>query len=150
MIDAVRNYLSLLQRPPGARQRLQALAEALDLLALAYHRMAEASDPSEYPAPPGRDETDLRRLAAQAFPDFGFYCVVPPDEPTEEAPEVLLGDAIDDLADIASDLEAVLWRWENTSRDDAAWHFRLGYRSHWGRHLHDLRSYVHARERNGS
>jgi hypothetical protein len=56
-----------------------------------------------------------------------------------------MGAGWDDLADITSDLREVLWCWENTSEADAAWHFRFLYQIHWGRHLHNLRSYLHMR-----
>jgi len=57
--------------------------------------------------------------------------------------ECMTGDAIDDLADIYGDLIGVSWLWENSGEADAVWHFRFGYQTHWGRHLLDLRSYLH-------
>jgi hypothetical protein len=51
--------------------------------------------------------------------------------------------AASDLAEIASDLSEVLWLFENASHNDAVWDFRFGYQSHWGRHLHEVRTYLH-------
>jgi hypothetical protein len=50
-----------------------------------------------------------------------------------------------DLTDLALEMERVERLWENDAHG-AAWHFRFFYRTHWGRHLHNLRSYVHARQ----
>lgn len=55
----------------------------------------------------------------------------------------MIGDAINDAADIASDLSNAIWRWKHTSEADALWHLELDYRTHWGRHLNDLRWYVY-------
>jgi hypothetical protein len=143
MIDAVRAYLALLKSPPStAKEAVRALARTLDQLSLAYHETSAVvvEDDNEPPALTSYDE--LRALAVRAFPDFGFYAVARPHEvPSSEA---LLGDAIDDLADIARDLIEVEWRWLNNGEADATWQFRWGYQFHWGRHLHDLRGYVHA------
>lgn len=143
MIDAVRAYLALLREPPSTvREAVRVLARTLDQLSLAYHEtsVVGVKDDSEPPALASYDE--LRVLAARAFPDFGFYAVARPHEvPPSEA---LLGDAIDDLADIARDLIEVEWRWRNNGPADATWQFRWGYQFHWGRHLLDLRRYVHA------
>ena len=75
------------------------------------------------------------------FPNLGFYGVIfdplklPPEEP-------VVGDAIDDIADIVSDLSEILWRHEMLGEEDANWHFRYLYEIHWGRHLHELRHYL--------
>ena len=55
----------------------------------------------------------------------------------------VLGDAIDDLCDIANDLSEVLWRWEHLGADDAHWYLRLMY-MHWGWHMRELQSFLHA------
>ncbi|MET1028380.1 MAG: DUF5063 domain-containing protein [Dongiaceae bacterium] len=145
MIEAVRSYLALLRLPPEAgTDRLQALAKAFDLLAYAYHHVPEAiaDDGAE---PPERINYSLMREAAlQAFPDLGMYAVVAPE--TDSRSEPMMGDAIDDLADIGLELAWVEWRWAHNSQQDAAWHFRFSYRSHWGIHLHNLRRYLHARQ----
>lgn len=145
MIDAVRGYLALLRSPP-ANHRLESLAAALDGLAAAYHSTPDV--PCDDVLEPEDSTTDaqMRALATAAFPDFGFYTVVRPDEKPERWDQrPMTGDAIDDLADIARDMEQVERLWESGRAEDAGWQFRFGYRTHWGRHLQDLRSYVHAR-----
>jgi hypothetical protein len=143
MISAVEEFLSLLLAPPETDStRLKKLAEALDKLACAYHKLPEgAAYSSEVPA----DLTsygDMREAAARVFPEFGFYAVVPPEPNPDVA--VLMGDAIDDLADIALEMKQVEWLWTNVESQDAERHFRFGYQIHWGRHLRELQSYVHA------
>jgi hypothetical protein len=145
MIEAVRDYLTLLRAcPEGDIDRLQRLTEILDRLALAHHRAPETLVENA-PDPIGQTPyRQIREAVVRAFPDFGLYAAMNAinDPPWEE----MTGDAIDDLADIALELEQVLWRWENNGPEDAVWHFRFGYRSHWRRHLHDLRCYLHARQ----
>ncbi|MFN7134579.1 MAG: DUF5063 domain-containing protein, partial [Myxococcales bacterium] len=59
--------------------------------------------------------------------------------------QIMVGDAIDDIVDIANDLQQVVWRWETTSEADALWHFRFSFTSHWGAHLRALQLYLHER-----
>jgi hypothetical protein len=149
MIEAVRAYLDLLQEDATSNDRLRALARVLDQLAMAYHQVADGVPAGEYPNVYRRgDYAAMRKLVARAFPDFGFYpSVSSGDDVRAEGvlTTVAVGDAVDDLTDIALEMQEVAWRWENTGVDDAAWHFQFGYGSHWGRHLHDVRNYVHAR-----
>jgi len=148
MIEAVRAYLALLREPPATTiEALRALAKTLDQLAGAYHE-AEPVDVEDHPDPPTLvTYEELRAQAVRAFPDFGYYAVARPLDVL--AGDALVGDAIDDLADIARDILAVEWRWLNNGAADATWAFRWGYGNHWGRHLHDLRGYVHARRFEG-
>lgn len=125
--------------PPSDEQ----LARALDELVMAYHDAPEGFPADDDREPPREDvRVRLARLGRR-FPEYGFYALADPTEPLNE--EGLVGDAIDDLADIAGDLEEVVWRHENLGPDDAHWHFKLGFRSHWGTHLRDLSGYLHAR-----
>jgi hypothetical protein len=80
---------------------------------------------------------------AARFPDFGFYSVA---DPGDLPGEVLVGDAIDDLCDIARDLREVRWLADHGHEADAIFAFRFGYQSHWGQHLHDLRRYLYFRQ----
>jgi hypothetical protein len=57
--------------------------------------------------------------------------------------KVLVGDGIDDIADILLDLKAVLWRFNNTSVDDALWDLKQSFQYHWGLHLRELQLYLH-------
>lgn len=143
MIEVIREFLELLERDLPEDQRLLALARALDRLAICYHDVP-AGVPGNRTDAPDRDYQRLRAAVAQRFPELGHYNEAWPIHADIGAGETTVGDAIDDLSDIAGDLEEVVWRWENISIDDAAWSFRFTYQSHWGRHLHSLRSYLHA------
>jgi len=57
----------------------------------------------------------------------------------------LVGDAIDDITDIAVEMEEIEWRWKNTSEADALWHFRFGASRHWIDHMRQLQFYLNAR-----
>jgi hypothetical protein len=85
----------------------------------------------------------LRHAVSRAFPFLGPYAWVAP----EEAPAAPAGpgDAVDDAVDTAREMRAIVWRWDEFGRDDATWHFEFGFRTHWGRHLMNLRSYPYAR-----
>lgn len=144
MIDAIRAYFSVIDAPPqDDAARLRALGAALDRLAVAYWETAEApfvdgDDPLDH-----HDYKAMRERVSRAFPEFGYYSVVSPTLEAKE--EVMTGDAVDDLTDIASDLGPILWLLDQARPGEAAWLFQLSYRQHWGTHLHDLRRYVHQR-----
>jgi len=143
VIVAVRKFLALFTNPPESEAaRIRQLAEILDQLACVYHKLPDGAAYSADAELTGYN--DMRKAAVRVFPDFGFYAVVPPEpDPNVKA---LMGDAIDDLADIALEMKQVEWLWENGDPRDAERHFRFGYQIHWGRHLHDLRSYIHAQQ----
>jgi hypothetical protein len=141
-IDAARSYLAFLEAPPAsATERLRLLAELLDALVHAYHCAPESFvDDDREPSELVTSYERFRDLASRAFPDFGYYAVVVP-KPEVDLPQ-MMGDAIDDLADIARDMAEVVWRWDNVDPKDAAWYYRLNY-LHWGGHLLELRRYIH-------
>lgn len=140
-IAAARSFLVRLLdgQAPSSRELLL----ALDELAMAYHRAPLGSPADSGVTPPRNDDYQERyaRLGTR-FPDYGYYAVSDPTEPTNEEP--MVGDAIDDLADISADLEEVIWRFENLGPDDAHWHFRFLFEIHWGEHLRELSCYLHA------
>lgn len=144
VLAEIENYLGLLQRSPlPKREALEKLAEALDRLSLAYHHTSDRVQVSAQSAePPPSDTKAMHKLAARAFPDLGFYASVAPEA---DATDITMGYAIGDIAEIACDLQEVVWRWKNIGADDAIWEFRFGFQTHWGRHLQDVRRYLHAR-----
>ena len=126
---------------PGEKNRIDLLVRCDRILA-AIHDLPDLADDSDYPEPPEKEYNKTRALVSAAFPDFGFYNL--PETVLEDIGDckVMVGDAIDDIADIVGDFTEVLWRLENTSVDDAIWHLRFGYTSHWGRHMRDLQFYL--------
>ena len=128
----------------GVPPTIPALVRALDELALAAQDAPEAYIDDNDNAPPsqGMDgyKATYARLA-ERFPNLGHYGVA---DPLEVPGEPMVGDAIDDLADIVGDLEKVLWRYENISVADAHSEMQFSFKTHWGRHLRELGLYLHA------
>jgi len=130
-----------------ADENLRELALCLDQLALAYRFVKNDFEELDYPSAPSSDYNRLCELARERFPDFGWYQQLSNIEVQNEEAAILTHDALDDIADIALALDEVRWCWENTSHDDAMWHFKFGYESHWGDHLRHLQLYVHVLKR---
>ena len=147
--NVITDYLDLIEKGTDSIEaNEQALILALDKLALAYHFSEHQFDEKHYPEPPSKDYQQLRTLVTQRFPNFGYYNL--PEVVTSKIsdPGVIVGDAIDDIIDIALDIEEIRWRWNNTSSFDALWHFRFRY-WHWGKHLRELQFYLYARTQEG-
>jgi hypothetical protein len=146
MLEAIRGYQEFLALPPAEEvARLQALAHALDTLAMAFHATPDVEDDSDDDSGdvsvPTDNYSELRKSIAPRFPELGLYASSVPGPPSDL--KGIVGDAIDDLVDIARDLEAIRWRAEHVGLEDAMLHFRLGYLIHWGQHLMGLRGHVH-------
>jgi hypothetical protein len=143
----VYDFLDLLEKGQGDEQaNIRALELALDQLALAYHAANDVFE-NGHPDPIAQDYNQLRQLATTRFPKFGLYNVASKlTEQITEA-EMQVGDAMDDIADIARDLSEVVWCWEHNSEKDALWHFRFGYENHWGEHLRNLQKYLYTLRR---
>lgn len=120
---------------------MERLRLVLDQLALAYDLSKDVFDEQVFPTPVPGDYKALNTRFAAAFPGLGLYSAALDPLTPEAGPEVTMGDALDDLTDIARDMQEVLDR-SAFSVDDAIWHFRFGYTSHWGRHLRWLQLYL--------
>ena len=141
MINAIADFLLLFEDATPAEARTpQRLAELLDKLLVAYHESADAA-PVTDSLPPAGDFKSDRCLVRTCFPNLDLYAWTAPEN--AQTSNAMMGDAVDDLADIYADLRGVAWLLENASPADAVWQFRFGYQSHWGRHLLNLRSYLH-------
>jgi hypothetical protein len=126
----------------GEAPSINAVAEALDRLALAMHGLP-TGEPSELDLePPDTPYNLLYEALTARFPDFGWYPVVDPLGSSEDP--VGIADAADDLADIIRDMQEVLWRYRHLGADDAYWYLNL-MELHWGRHMRELALYLHVR-----
>ena len=143
ILEAVKQFLSLVEQGGPAEKREKSLRLALDRLALAYHFAEAPTDDRTHPEPPRTDYQELRARIAPLFPRFGFYNALLDITVKVGTPEVGVADAIDDLTDITLDLQEVLARWETTSEEDALFHFRFLFETHWGGHLRSLQQYLH-------
>ena len=139
-IAAARAFLTLIE--DGTLPSSRALLRTLDELAMAYHNAPEGDPADDDATPPTKDYHERYASLGERFPDYGYYALSDPTEPIDE--KGMVGDAIDDLADISADLEGVIWRFENLGPDDAHWHFRFLFEFHWGMHLRQLSLYLHA------
>ena len=139
-IATARSFLTLIHE--GAAPSSRELLRKLDELAMAYHQAPEGDPADDNTTPPSNDYHERYTSLGKRFPDYGYYAVSNPTEPIDE--KGMVGDAIDDLADISADLEQVIWRFDNLGPDDAHWHFRFLFEIHWGMHLRELSLYLHA------
>ena len=143
--DAVRDFLALVESSDGtAREAEERLVPILDRLALAQSYVSFEFDEADYPDSPNRSYDDLRKLVSLRFPNYGYYNVA--EHITSDIGEAsaIVGDAIDDLADIAGDLYKVEWYWANTSKANALFHLQQSYEDHWRRHLRGFQLYLDA------
>nr|WP_254633000.1 DUF5063 domain-containing protein [Deinococcus sp. GbtcB9] len=116
-------------RTPGA------LADLLDDL-----RREVQARPFSVPdadTPPREAYCDLRAHISRAWPELGFY-----DPATGRAlghcdlPDEI-GDALDDLTDLARDLGTALALTDTDEADALAW-LRFSHDAHWGDHVQDV------------
>src|SRR3546814_13111266 len=79
-----------------------------------------------------RDDSleDDRQLATRCFPELSLYGWSGPE--ARPGDEVMVGDAIDDLADLYAELRGVVWLSTNSRSENATWQFRHGFQSHLG------------------
>ncbi len=144
VIEAAAALLALPDAPGTIVERKDALRVVLDRLAVVVDSVKRAPlREVETPEPPRIGYDSVRKRFAAAFPDLGLYDAVTELSKAVGSPEVTAGDALDDLADIAVDLQEVLDR-AKVSIDDAVLEFRFGFEAHWGTHLRWLQLYLHA------
>ena len=140
----IENYLTILtSNEYEESDRIQKLILSLDELALVSNKVDYTFDGQDYAEPPEKDYKISRESIGKLFPSLGYYNVALAISDKIEQSSLSVGDAIDDIVDIAGDLKEVLWRFNNTSQDDALFHFQLLFRSHWGMHLRSLQLYLH-------
>jgi hypothetical protein len=143
-VEAARHFLSVVWEGDAPTDAM--LLEALDRLVVAYHATPDADVSDHDLEAPRQDRASLYKEASERFPGYGLYPVADPFASIDEA--LGMGDAIDDLADITSDMREVVWLADQLALDDAHWVFRLLF-SHWGRHARELALYLHARSGDG-
>lgn len=90
---------------------------------------------------------NIRQNIESNFKDFGFYKTVLNINDLENLEDNGIGDAIDDLSDIITDLLEVKWRIENNSLSDGLWFFEFTFESHLKQHILNLLNYM--KQKNG-
>ena len=124
-------------------EEVQALISQLDALAYSMRYVSFEFDETEYPEAPTTEYDKVRSEVIKRFPSLGYYNVAEDVSKNVEKSLIIIGDAIDDIADITGDLQEVMWRFNNTSHEDALWHYQNNFTYHWGRHMRDLQLYLH-------
>jgi hypothetical protein len=146
--DAITAYLEIIEDSHSVEEGEETLKLALDRLALAYHYAECNFDIVGYPDAPPKDYNKLREVVSPKFPNCGFYNAAHKVSVEIGLESILVADAIDDICDIAIDMDEVIWLWKNSTVDIALWRFTCGYREHWGAHLRNLQVYLLAKQRN--
>ena len=133
-----REFLNFLSEPREAGPAdYRRLTNLLDRIAAAVTLLAETGLPYNYEGVPS---TISRTSLSQRFKNLGLYHTVCPRMDLSSIPETTVGDAIDDLLDIAHELESALAQ-SNPLASAAE-----GFYAHWGYHLRGLQSYLLAQE----
>jgi hypothetical protein len=141
--QTIDDFLSLVEKGCGSTQQNEAKLELLlDKLALAQHFVTYKFDEKDYADAPDKAYDGLRKLVASQFPNYGHYNVAEDVTLNISESKTIVGDAIDDITDIAGDLFEAKWRWENNSPEDCHWHFKNSFESHWSQHLRELQIYL--------
>ena len=146
--QVIEHFLELFSSTPTTT----ALRHSLDELAVAMSRLS-ALEPSmgdedqDQDQDQDQDETHWREKARRAFPRLGFYYSAQPCEPDMGRPEVVLGDALDDLADIATELNRAKSHLLVGNKTLAISTLLFSYQTHWGSHLRSLQFFLHEKWR---
>ncbi len=90
---------------------------------------------------------DIRQNVSSNFKDFGFYKKILDINDIDNLKGNAIGDAIDDLSDIITDLLEIKWRIENNSLADGLWYFQLIIYGHTQQHILDLLNFM--KQKNG-
>ena len=138
----ITEYFDVIEDFYSTEEREEKLKFKLDQLALAYHFANFEFDETDYTDAPRKDYDELRKIVSKNFPNCSYYNIAQPTSIKIGEASISVGDAIDDICDIAIDLSEVLWCWENTSVENALWHFQQSYEYHWGHHLRELQLYL--------
>ena len=137
-VIASRNFLSTVWE--GEPPTLSKLIEVLDRLLVSYHDTPYVKAPYYELEPPDRDWRAVYDQACKRFSQLGLYPITDPTEP--HGGTLMMGDAIDDIADITSDLRETVWYADNHSAEYANAFFKELY-FHWGQHSRELLVLLH-------
>lgn len=127
--------------------REKELARLLDALAMIYHRLDRFATDYVPSNAPQKDQGFLRENIEKAFPRLGFYHKSTGMSKPDEIPELVRGDAIDDLMDICNELSAAKHVQSEQGISAAAAYFKVSFEIHWGEHLRYLQLYLYNRSR---
>src|SRR5262245_23217755 len=102
MARAARSYIKVLDQSQLASEKwYPAIAEALDRISLAQHRMPRGA-PAKSRKKPRLRLGNIGDAVSHHFCDHGYYTVVPPSSNVEV--DILIADAINDVEEIAREM----------------------------------------------
>jgi hypothetical protein len=109
---AIENYLAIISSQEGDEEtRIKNLILSLDELALLANKVNYTSYEIDYPDPP---EVNYKaETITKLFPSLGYYNIALDISSNIAQSSLVLGYAIEDIADIAHDLTEIIWRYEN-------------------------------------
>ena len=139
----INNFLELVLKSDSELEELEELISGLDRLATLTHDIKYQFDETDYSDNSNFEYSIIREKVSTRFPNLGYYNSALDVSENIGNSKIATGDAIDDITDITLDLLRIQWRFENTSPDDALWHFEFLFKAHWGRHLRELQLYLH-------
>lgn len=139
------NFLSVVMEQEIEQDDIGVLIALLDELAYIVRFTKDHSDEIDYPDPPETDYPAIGKVLEKRFPSLGWYNMVFDISGPEEEAELGMYSSSMNLMDIVASMQEIVWRFENTSDDDAYWHFHWGYMATWGRDLRFLQLYLHDR-----
>lgn len=131
--------LVLTGEPPS----LPTLLRALDALVLGVQDSDDLCPTTDDHDPPRQEYEVLCAAIRARFPSLGYYAA---SDPLTLPAKPMTGDAIDDLADIVTDLAEALWLFQHSCHADGVWSLRLSFMTHWGDHARSLAVYLHAKQ----
>ena len=143
--NTIEDFLELIYEGAGAvPENERKLRIFIDKIALAASETDVSFDDADYLGGTSHDQEKLRQLICRRFPNYGYYNI--PSSITGEiaAAKMDVGDAIDDLLDITTELQAIAHLWDEKGDQKALRSFVAGYRFHFGDHLRELQLYLHA------
>ncbi len=114
-VEAARQFLSVVW--DGEPPTDEALLFALDRLVGAFHHTPDVGPSDTELEAPRAAGPALYKEVAGRFPDYGLYPVSDPTASIEDA--AMMGDAIDDLADLTLDMREVAWLADHIGLHDA-------------------------------
>lgn len=105
-------------------------------------------DESDFPDFDQSQLPDIKHNVSSNFKEFGFYKTIRNiNDMDNNLMDHTIGDAIDDLSDIITDLLEIKWRIENNSLNNGLWFFQFIFQSHTQQHIIDLLNFM--KQKNG-
>jgi len=141
---ALRGFLELLESA-DQQAKIETLELWLGQLAFLQHFIDDVPADDNASALLAHDSTHWKKLITTHFPTLGEYSHPSAISAKADGLNLPKGNAVDDLAEIAAEIFECVQRWDRYGENDALWYFRVGYQTHWERHLRSLQHYLQNR-----